>query len=69
MDGSKRPGVTSAAKEGAWATIASEMEGFGPLKRTMQELKRKKETWFSETKAKVRVIPDFKQDNYIKTVC
>ena len=57
MDGSKRPGVTSAAKEGAWATIASEMEGFGPVKRTMQELKKKKRDMVLRNKSKGQSNP------------
>jgi hypothetical protein len=37
----------------AWEDIAEGMKGIGPVERSMHELKRKKETWFSEVKKKV----------------
>ena len=46
--------TTNKEKLAVWHTIASGMEGYGPP-RTSHDLKRKKETWFSEVKAKVKI--------------
>ena len=46
-------GTTNKDKQGVWNTIATKMDGTGLVKRTPGELKRKKETWFSEVKKKV----------------
>ena len=43
-------GTTNKDKQGVWNTTATKMHGTGLVKRTPGELKRKKETWFSEVK-------------------
>ena len=61
MGGSKRPGITAAAKDDTWSAITCDMEGFDPVKRTTQELQMKK-----ETKTKVRATSGFMQNEYAK---
>lgn len=47
-------GVTHQEKQAAWSDIQTEMLAVGKAARTVTELKRKKENWFSEVKSKVR---------------
>ena len=61
MGGSKRPGITAAAKDDTWSAITCDMEGFDPVKWTTQELQMKK-----ETKTKVRATSGFMQNEYAK---
>ena len=46
--------LTAKDKAAVWSQIEKEMSGYGTIHRSAQELRRKKENWFSEVKAKVR---------------
>ena len=50
-------------KEQAWEEIRRALEGIGPVRRTVRELKRKRETFFSDVKMKVSLL--FITDIYI----
>ena len=40
----------------AWEEIGRALEGIGPVRRTVKDLKRKRETFFSEVKMKVSLL-------------